>query len=142
VDFEQETLERALSAAGFRAGAPAFFQWMGVVMYLERTAVVEVLRYAASTPQAEIVFDYTEPFENYPAELREKMQTMAEQVSTLGEQWISFFEPADISGELLALGFSVQEDWTLHDVGARYLKNAPPRSLSRAGGHILRARRA
>src|SRR5450432_3003501 len=38
VDFERQSLAEGLAAAGFRADAPAFFQWLGVVPYLTRDA--------------------------------------------------------------------------------------------------------
>jgi methyltransferase (TIGR00027 family) len=36
VDFERQSLADGLTAAGFQADAPAFFQWLGVVPYLTR----------------------------------------------------------------------------------------------------------
>ena len=43
VDFESEALAARLSSAGFRAGEPAFFSWLGVTMYLTRTPVLDTI---------------------------------------------------------------------------------------------------
>src|SRR5262249_37271390 len=36
IDFERQGLGEALAASGFRADEPAFFQWLGVTVYLTR----------------------------------------------------------------------------------------------------------
>src|SRR6266481_6056031 len=56
--------------AGFDPVRPAFFMWLGVVPYLGRAAIAATLRYIASVPESEVVFDYSEPLENYPPERR------------------------------------------------------------------------
>ena len=43
IDFQTETLADVLPAAGFRVGAPAFFVWEGVTMYLHDQAVRSTL---------------------------------------------------------------------------------------------------
>jgi methyltransferase (TIGR00027 family) len=58
VDFERQTLAAGLAAAGFDAGRPAFFSWLGVVVYLTRPAVVDTLAFIAALPAgAAVVFD-------------------------------------------------------------------------------------
>ena len=49
-----------------QADRPAFFQWLGVVPYLTREAISPTLDFIAGVPDSEVVFDYAEPFENYP----------------------------------------------------------------------------
>ena len=66
-DFERESLSEGLTRAGFRLNQPAFFQWLGVVPYLTREAVSSTLKFISKVPQAVVVFDYAEPFQNYPA---------------------------------------------------------------------------
>src|SRR6516164_5683870 len=70
VDFERQGLSKGLAAAGFNQKAPAFFQWLGVVPYLSREAILTTLDYIAGIPASAVVFDYTEPFENHPPERR------------------------------------------------------------------------
>ena len=62
VDFETQTLAAGLKAAGFRADRPAFFSWLGVVIYLSKPAVAETLRtIAAGTKGSQVVFDFSPP---------------------------------------------------------------------------------
>jgi methyltransferase (TIGR00027 family) len=58
VDFERQTLADGLAAAGFDAAAPAFFSWLGVAVYLTRTAIRETLAFIAGLRSGgEVVFD-------------------------------------------------------------------------------------
>src|ERR1700674_2198985 len=77
VDFERQSLAEGLTAAGFQADRPAFFQWLGVAPYLTREAVSLTLDFIAAVPESEVVFDYAEPFENYPAEGRANEMAVA-----------------------------------------------------------------
>src|SRR6516162_2327802 len=70
IDFEHESLAEGLTRVGFRQDQPAFFQWLGVVHYLTRDAVASTLEFISATSQAAVVFDYAEPFQNYPVERR------------------------------------------------------------------------
>src|SRR6202790_4157375 len=47
VDFERQSLADGLTAAGFQADRPAFFQWLGVLPYLTRGAVSGTLDFFA-----------------------------------------------------------------------------------------------
>src|SRR5450631_3487729 len=66
VDFERQSLAEGLNAAGFHAGLPAFFQWLGVTPYLTRQAVTTTLDFVARLPESEVVFDYAIPFDHFP----------------------------------------------------------------------------
>lgn len=70
IDFERDDLGRGLRDAGFDPDRPAFFIWLGVVPYLGKAAIAVTLHYIASVPTSEVVFDYSEPLENYPPERR------------------------------------------------------------------------
>jgi O-methyltransferase involved in polyketide biosynthesis len=51
VDFERETLERGLAAAGFDPARPSFFTWLGVVPYLTTAAVALVSIARRTSPE-------------------------------------------------------------------------------------------
>lgn len=143
LDFERETLGSTLAAAGLDAQRPVFFQWLGVVTYLRKEAVFEVLSFIAELSDAEVVFDYTEPLENYPPNRQVFMRKVAARAAEAGEEWLTFFNPAEISKELSILGFHDQRDLGLADIQARYAfetKNAQTQDA--AGPHILQARNA
>src|SRR5579864_452871 len=67
VNFERESLAEGLTRAGFMLDQPAFFQWLGVVTYLTKDAVLSTLKFISEVPQAAVVFEYSEPLQNLPA---------------------------------------------------------------------------
>ena len=139
VDFERESLGDGLAKSGFRADEPAFFQWLGVVPYLTRQAIAETLGFIARIPASAVVFDYAEPFENYPVERRDQIMAVAERAAARGEPWLSLFDPAEIAGLLRGKGFSSIEDLGLATLSDRYygaLKRGVPLG---PGAHVVRA---
>ncbi len=78
VDFERQGLAEGLAAAGFRSDRPAYFQWLGVVPYLTREAIIATLDFIAAIQGAEVVFDYAEPFENFPPAMQANLRAVAE----------------------------------------------------------------
>ncbi|MFB9949995.1 class I SAM-dependent methyltransferase [Rhizobium puerariae] len=137
VDFERNDLAGQLAAKSFRKDDPALYVWLGVVPYLERQTVFSLLRSVAASAEAGIVFDYSEPPENYAPERRERAVTMAARVAAAGEPWITLLDPAGLAGELTAMGFRHIEDLGPSAMARRYFgapANAPD---SGAGPHIL-----
>ena len=137
VDFERQTLRDGLTAAGFDLNQPAFFSWLGVVVYLSRAAVFETLGFvSARPPDSQIVFDYGEPVSSYPPEQQAFHQARMERMAALGEPWITRFEPKPLACDLRGLGFVLVEDLGPSEIGARYF-GAPGRQGP--GGHLIRA---
>jgi len=141
VDLERRSLADALLAAEFRPGSPAFFIWLGVVPYLTREAVSATLTFIAGLPGSEVVFDYSEPLENYPSERRARIQARSAHVAGLGEPWLSHFDPGDLAAELRGIGFTELEDLGPGDIAVRFFGAVKGKASSRAGAHVLRARR-
>lgn len=139
VDFEQQSLAEGLALAGFDAGAPAFFVWLGVVPYLTRPAIQTALDFAASIAGNEIVFDYSQAPEKYPLQQRKLMTALAERVAALGEPFRSYFDPPEMMALLKSKGFGRIEDIGPREIGARFFQRRI--SASRAGGHVVWARR-
>jgi methyltransferase (TIGR00027 family) len=141
VDFERERLADGLAAAGFDAGKPAFFIWLGVVPYLTLPAIHATLGYVSGVPSAEIVFDYSEPLEKYGPEGRARMEAAAVRVAAAGEPWISHFEPAALAGLLRGKGFREIEDIGPPVIAERYLNAPPGEKRETVGAHVVRARK-
>ncbi len=139
VDFELQSLADGLRAAGFQADRPAFFQWLGVVMYLSRDAVSATLDFIARVPESEVVFDYAEPFENYPAERRENVMAVAARAASLGEPWLSLFDPLELSEMLRNKGFGVVEDLGLAELTGRFYGVLNQGIVIGHGAHVVRA---
>jgi methyltransferase (TIGR00027 family) len=139
VDFERQSLADGLIAAGFRVDRPAFFQWLGVAMYLTREAVAATLDFIAGVPEAEVVFDYAEPFENYPADRRAVIMAIAEGAAARGEPWLSFFDSPELAGMLRNKGFGTIEDLGLAQLTERFYGDLRRGVPIGPGGHVVRA---
>jgi methyltransferase (TIGR00027 family) len=139
VDFERQTLAGALPAAGFDPGASAFFSWLGVVPYLTRAGFDDTIGFVAGLPGgAEVVFDYAQPPEALPAERRAAHQARADRVASIGEPWLTYFDPADLAADLRGRGLIEIEDLGPAQLAARYL-GRPDVPADTPGGHVIRA---
>jgi methyltransferase (TIGR00027 family) len=141
IDFERQSLAEGLAAAGFDADRPAFFQWLGVVPYLTREAVSVTLDFIARVPESEVVFDYAEPFENYPAERRANVMAVAARAASLGEPWLSLFDPVELAEMLRNKGFGLVEDLGLAELTDRFYGALKQDIRIGAGPHVIRAQR-
>jgi methyltransferase (TIGR00027 family) len=141
IDFESDDLGRGLRDAGFDPDRPAFFIWLGVVPYLKHSAIAATLRYIASIPGAEVVFDYSEPLENYPPEQRANLVALGAYTAQMGEPWLSHFDPSEIAQELRGYGFGDIEDVGMSQMTVRYLGAPAGSADSGAEGHVIRAAR-
>ena len=139
INFERESLAEGLTRAGFELGAPAFFQWLGVVPYLTRDAVSSTLKFISEVPNAAVVFDYAEPFHNYPVERRASVMATAEKAATRGEPWLSFFDPIELLQLLRGEGFDVIEDLGLPEIAERFYGVLKRDIVLGPGPHIVRA---
>ena len=139
VDFERQSLADGLTAAGFRSDRPAYFQWLGVVPYLSREAIVTTLDFIAGIPRSEVVFDYGEPFENFVPEIRAEVAATAAQAAARGEPWLSLFDPAEMSQLLRDRRFAHVEDLARADFADRYYGPLKQGVRTGAGPHLVRA---
>jgi len=106
VDFEKQTLAEGLLASGFRADQPAFVSMLGVVMYLSRAAAMETLGWVARlSPGSEIVFDFMLPAEALGEAERRSREITAARVASIGEPWLTAFDPGALATALRELGF-------------------------------------
>lgn len=139
VNFERESLAEGLGRVGFKLNQPAFFQWLGVVPYLTKDAVSSTLRFISQVPQAGVVFDYAEPFQNYPAERRASVMATAERTALRGEPWLSLFDPIELLQLLRGMGFNVIEDLGLPEIAERFYGVLSRNIVLGPGPHIVRA---
>jgi methyltransferase (TIGR00027 family) len=141
VDFERQTVAEGLARAGFDFVAPAFFAWLGVVLYLTRDAVMETLRFVAEQTAAssEIVFDYPEPVDTMGPVLRRAMQMLAMRVASIGEPFRTAFKADEIKDTLSAIGFSHVEDMDTAALNARYCSGRHDAFVLHGNVHMVRA---
>jgi methyltransferase (TIGR00027 family) len=139
IDFERQSLGKGLSASGFRIDEPAFFQWLGVTPYLTREAIISTLDFVAGIAGSEVVFEYGEPFENYPPAIRANLVAVAEIAAARGEPWLSLFNPPDMAALLQARQFAAFEDVTRAELAMRYYGDLGEGLRSTPGPHVVRA---
>jgi methyltransferase (TIGR00027 family) len=121
IDFERESLADGLTRHGVDMSIPTFFSWLGVTMYLQRNAIVGVLRTVASFPHGlEIVLTFAQP-----AEEGDGVATFADRAAAAGEPWVSYFRPREIEELLLENGFAAVRFLTRTDAIARYYAVRP-----------------
>jgi methyltransferase (TIGR00027 family) len=130
VDFEHETLADGLGRAGFDTAVPTFFSWLGVTVYLTREAVMETLRFVASTAAGgEIVLSYVV-----------SESALADRTAELGEPWLTFFDPPSLARDLGALGFVDVEDVGAEEANRRYFAHRTDGLRVAGHGHLMKAR--
>jgi len=140
VNFETEALSNRLAESGFNPDAPAFFSWLGVTMYLTREANLATLRAVAqlSSAGSELAFTYMESARlETPSPAFAEMQ---QQVTALGEPFLSGFDPNTIAADLAQCGFELVEDLSGADVLARYGRGNDPILFRPSSSHVALAR--
>jgi methyltransferase (TIGR00027 family) len=107
VNFESESVKDGLLRAGFDYTQPAFFSCLGVLVYLEETAVRDLFEFAGALPRgSELVFTFSQPDSALDAEELEIRAKINSAVNEMGEPWRSYFAPQRLCEMLLGAGFS------------------------------------
>jgi methyltransferase (TIGR00027 family) len=126
VDFTTQDLEKELAAAGVDTRKAAFFAWLGVSQYIAEAASYQTLSLVARhAPGSEIVFDVILPVNKQLPDEREVSRVSAEVSASRGEPWVSYFDPEQLEGRLISLGFSRVTRLTRGDAHA-YYQGQPP----------------
>ncbi len=126
VDFEHQTLAEGLRLAGFDAGKPAFFSWLGVTMYLTDDAIESTFRLIAATPRGGgVAFDYVVPLESLSWTGRLAMRALMSRVAKAGEPFVTFFDPVALKMRLEDIGFHGIHDLGAEEMNARYFAGRP-----------------
>jgi methyltransferase (TIGR00027 family) len=139
VDFERQSLSERLGACGFDLQTPAFFAWLGVIMYLTLPAFRATRDFiAARPPGSGLVFDYSQPREALPFVERLGHDSLASRVQQAGEPFQLFFTPEKVAAELGA--FHQIEDLGSEQMNARYFASRRDDLRTRgSGGRFLSA---
>jgi len=145
IDFERRTPADALATGGFDTGVPAIVSWLGVTVYLTRDVVLRTLAWVGSlAPGSSIAFTYVarsgEPREAAGAVGAETVATLAARAAAAGEPWITYFDPAELAGELTRVGLALVEDLSPDDATARYFAGRSDRLHPGGSSHLALAR--
>jgi methyltransferase (TIGR00027 family) len=122
VNFATESLADRLERSGFDPAGGAVFSWLGVTPYLERDAVLHTIAAVGRLAGAggALVFDYGLPPDGLDAARRAAFDMLVKRLDAIGEPWRTFFDPAELAGELAARGFPSVTDLSGDAINARY----------------------
>ena len=110
LDFEHKTLAAGLAEAGFDAGRPAFFGWLGVVPYLTLAAFRATLETIAKLPaETAVSFDYGLSPNSMSVVHRVALRALARRVAAAGEPFRLLFSPEELDEEFVRAGFQRHE---------------------------------
>jgi len=110
VDFEHDDLRVRLQQAGWDAGAPTFWSWLGVAMYLTDDAVMNTLRFVgAGAKGTTVVMNFTIHDDEVTPDDLALRRVGAQGVAQQGEPWINFYRPAELVERVRALRYSSVE---------------------------------
>ena len=124
MDFENNTLERALSQAGLDIREATFFSMLGVSQYLTEAALYETLRLVRSAPsRSEIVFSFIASDAVLSADDVALVKAFTVQFAAIGEPWLSRYLPEQLSVKLTGMGFSQVLHLTPEKASERYFQN-------------------
>jgi methyltransferase (TIGR00027 family) len=118
IDFERESIDAALDAAGHDRTRPTCWIWEGVVMYLTHDAMrATLLSIAARSAAAStLIVNY------HTIHRRFLMQFI---FRLIGEPMISKWSPEEMAADLRVAGFDVQADSGMDDWAKRFAPGAP-----------------
>lgn len=116
IDFEHESLNVGLLRHHVMMEEPTFFSWLGVTMYLKEDSIDAVLRSVATFPPgSEIVLTFAPP-------TGDSSSPLAQCTASLGEPWVSYFEPDALEAKLIGAGFSKVEFLSPAEAEALYFR--------------------
>lgn len=124
-DLSRETLNDALARSDYCFDRPAFFSWLGVSVYLTRDANLQMLRSFASiaTPGSALVFTYTDQALIDNPGLDPRFERMGRNAASMGEPFLSGFDPAELPALFGSVGLELREDLDGNSLGERYSRH-------------------
>jgi methyltransferase (TIGR00027 family) len=138
-DLALESVSSALSRSSFRTDRTSFFSWLGVSMYLEREANVATLRSIAGCALAgsELVLTYID--ERLLRSESENFQALQKRLISMGEPFLSGFDPKTFGATLRKCGFLLREDLSGDEMESRFGRVGPADSGHPSFSHIALA---
>jgi len=111
-DLAVQDLGAVLAEASFRTDQPAFFALLGVTMYLTRASNDALLRAVARCAPAgsELVFTYLDARTLDARVSAGPQASLRERVASVGEPFLSGWEPDELDAQLRDAGLTLLED--------------------------------
>jgi methyltransferase (TIGR00027 family) len=141
-DLGETGLGEALAGSSYRSDRPAFFSWLGVTTYLTPEANLATLAAIAThaLPGSELVFSYLDQSLLDADVAPERLQRARAQVASLGEPWISGFDPGELGSVVRGAGLEIVENLGPEDLAARYCAGRADGLSPSLGAHLAHAR--
>lgn len=128
LDFEKGDLLHSLQDAGFQMGSPAFFGWLGVVMYLTMPQLNGTLKSISETAKGGgVVFDYLLPYRHIPHVEKIAHKVLSNVVAAVGEPFRTLLLPGQVAGVLQGMGFTGVADLGRDEINDRYFRGRTDR---------------
>jgi methyltransferase (TIGR00027 family) len=120
-DFNRESVETALAAAGYEESRPTLFIWEGVTNYLTESAVDHTLRWCSRAARpSQIVFTYVHrAVLDDPAAFFGTARLFAT-LAAAGERWTFGLDPARLPDFMAERGYRLDEDVGAEEYRMRY----------------------
>lgn len=125
IDFNTQSLDDEVRAAGFSNEVQTLFIWEGVTQYLSREAVENTLKFmGASLKGSRVVFTYVlQNFLDDPSSFP-SLTRMMNMIRKQGVIWVSGFYPEKVSEDLSRFNLKLIEDIGGGEHLERYMKPA------------------
>lgn len=109
IDFTKDDIGVKLTESGYRTEKTTFFSWLGVSMYLDRSAIENLLQNIASISAngSHLLFDYADAGLFHSEERR--VQNMLAMAKAGGEEMRSSFDQMSLESMLSEHGFMICE---------------------------------
>lgn len=108
-DLGEEGVVSALELAGLDPSKPAFFSWLGVTMYLEKSAIRRVLGELSAVPSGSgLVLDHFLPPSCRDAAARGYTAAVGKVLGKAGEPWLCTPDASTVMRWLIAAGWDVE----------------------------------
>jgi methyltransferase (TIGR00027 family) len=122
-DLERQALGEQLNACGFDPDVPTFCSVLGVIHYLDQTAVDALLRFAAGlVAGSEIVLSFV-AHEPMAGDDRDALAQCLARMERLNEPWKYQRKPAELLDHLVSIGFTEVFHLTPELAQRRYFAN-------------------
>jgi methyltransferase (TIGR00027 family) len=137
VDFERESVADVLARLPFRPDRPAVFAWLGVTMYLTRTAIEATWRALATVAArgSEVVFDFIHPGALSGPAARPRL----ERARAIGEPIMTGLDPTTLGADLAAGGWALLEMLDAAEIDRRYFATRTDGYRARPAGWLAAA---
>ncbi len=138
IDFNNQSLESALTSAGYQKDKRTLFIWEGVSMYLETQSVKDTLTFIqqCSPSDSLLVFDYVVSFSDKDSHkyygAKEMLLTMKNDLKN--EPFTFSMEEKNIAGFLNGCGHKIVRHLDQDQIEETYLKKADGSSIGKPNG--------